>query len=714
MYQSTNSVHDQGLVHISRIRLRDALIRIGGACDAQNLFVRPERAIDPVRHRADRPVRAAGRPRRGGGALLVGSRRDRPGERRTANGKRRARNRLGFAVQLALVRDLGRTLRVGEELPNAVVDIVADQLAIDPDAFESYGARDETRREHALEIAVLLGLRTIAQRDYRAAIAAGATAAAATERGVPIVTAVLADLKERRILVPAPALIERFALAGRAQARRHAHRELGRGLDDVTQGRLAALLTDRADWDGPSLFGWIGEVPEGPSQKNLVGVVERLQRIRAIGLTDDRRKRIHANRYAMIAREAKVTQARELLRVGETRRAAVLVAFVIERQAALTDLAIEMFDRLIGAAQLQARTKRKARQLERADAMEAFARNHLALCQALANARVLGRPLAHAVERSLGWSGLADAFTHYRTGEVVAEGEPALMGAILADATNTGFERMAESSRGLSLHDLNLVIDRHVRPETYAAAIATLVDAQHAEPLSAVWGPGDTSSSDGQFFPAGGWGEGRAEHNARHGKDPGSVFYGFISDRFASFFSKVIPAAASEAPYVLDGLMHNEAALQIREHATDTAGAVEGIFALFHLFGYRFAPRIRDLNERRLFTIEHKRSYGVLDPMIAGPVNMAVIENNWDELLRLAASIRAGTVPPSVILKKIAAFPRQNALNRALREIGRIERSIFMADWLSEPGLRRRSNANLNKGENRHFLARAVLLQPAR
>ncbi len=307
-----------------------------------------------------------------------------------------------------------------------------------------------------------------------------------------------------------------------------------------------------------------------------------------------------------------------------------------------------------------------------------------------------------------GWTGFADAFTHYRTGEVVAEGEPALMGAILADATNMGFERMAESSRGLSLHDLNLVIDRHVRPETYAAAIATLVDAQHAEPLSAVWGPGDTSSSDGQFFPAGGWGEGRAEHNARHGKDPGSVFYGFISDRFASFFSKVIPAAASEAPYVLDGLMHNEAALQIREHATDTAGAVEGIFALFHLFGYRFAPRIRDLNERRLFTIERKRSYGVLDPMIAGPVNMAPIEDNWDELLRLAASIRAGTVPPSVILKKIAAFPRQNALNRALREIGRIERSIFMADWLSEPALRRRSNANLNKGENRHFLARAV------
>jgi TnpA family transposase len=61
-----------------------------------------------------------------------------------------------------------------------------------------------------------------------------------------------------------------------------------------------------------------------------------------------------------------------------------------------------------------------------------------------------------------------------------------------------------------------------------------------------------------------------------------------------------------------------------------------------------------------------------------------------------------------VILRKIAAFPRQNALNRTLREMGRIERSIFTCDWLLDPGLRRRSHGNLNKGESRHALARAV------
>ena len=94
--------------------------------------------------------------------------------------------------------------------------------------------------------------------------------------------------------------------------------------------------------------------------------------------------------------------------------------------------------------------------------------------------------------------------------------------------------------------------------------------------------------------------------------------------------------------------------------------------------------------------------------MIGGTVDLGLVEENWDEVLRLAASIRAGTVPPSVILRKIAAFPRQNALSKALREIGRVERSIFMADWLMDLELRRRSHANLNKGESRHALARAV------
>lgn len=184
---------------------------------------------------------------------------------------RRAHNRLGFAVQLALVRDLGRPLRPDEALPGTVVEAVADQLGVEPAVFELYARRDGTRREHAGEIAALLELRAMRQADYRASIRAAAACAAGTDKGEPIARAVIDDLKERCITVPPPALVERLALAGRAWARRQSHRDLAetlrvcrwiRDLPNAARIGLEDLLTKRAE-DGRTLHGWIGEVPEG-------------------------------------------------------------------------------------------------------------------------------------------------------------------------------------------------------------------------------------------------------------------------------------------------------------------------------------------------------------------------------------------------------------------------------------------------------------------
>ena len=97
------------------------------------------------------------------------------------------------------------------------------------------------------------------------------------------------------------------------------------------------------------------------------------------------------------------------------------------------------------------------------------------------------------------WSGFADRFTHARGGDTATD-QFALIGTILADATNLGLGRMAESSRGLTLARLRWTAEWHVRDETYLSALAAIVDEHSAHPLGAVWGPGDISSSDGQFF----------------------------------------------------------------------------------------------------------------------------------------------------------------------------------------------------------------------
>ena len=226
--------------------------------------------------------------------------------------------------------------------------------------------------------------------------------------------------------------------------------------------------------------------------------------------------------------------------------------------------------------------------------------------------------------------------------------------------------------------------------------------------MAQIWGEGKTSSSDGQYFQAGGHGEAIADVNARYGDEPGVSFYTHISDQFSPYHTKVIAATASEAPHVLDGLLNHQSGLQIEEHYTDTGGATDHVFGLCPLLGFRFSPRLRDIKDRRLYLFPGMVAPPLLAPLVGGFVDADHIAAHWDDVLRLATSIRAGTATASAMLKKLSGDPRQNGLAIALRDIGRVERSLFMLGWFSDPELRRRTGLGLNKGEARNTLARAI------
>jgi TnpA family transposase len=155
-------------------------------------------------------------------------------------------------------------------------------------------------------------------------------------------------------------------------------------------------------------------------------------------------------------------------------------------------------------------------------------------------------------------------------------------------------------------------------------------------------------------------------------------------------------------------LLYHQSSLVINEHYTDTGGFSDHVFAMCRLLGFRFAPRIRDLKEKRLYILPGMTVPPDLASLVAGAINLRVISDHWFELLRLALSIKTGTVTASVILRKLAAYPRQNGLALALRELGKLERTFFTLQWLQDPELRRRSHVGLNKGEQQNALRRAV------
>lgn len=323
---------------------------------------------------------------------------------------------------------------------------------------------------------------------------------------------------------------------------------------------------------------------------------------------------------------------------------------------------------------------------------------------------MLPRPkITEILDEVNSWTGFTRHFSHIKNA-IARPDTRLLLTTILADGINLGLTKMAEACPGSTKSSLEDIQAWYIRDETYSAALAELVNTQGKRPLAAFWGDGTTSSSDGQNFRTGSTGRYAGQVNPKYGQEPGLQFYTHISDQYSPFYTCII-SRVRDSTHVLDGLLYHESDLEITEHYTDTAGFTDHVFALMHLLGFAFCPRIRDLHDKKLFIIGKTDQYPALQSLISTTrLNLKEIKIHWHEVLRLATSIKQGTVTASLMLKKLASYPKQNGLAKALREIGRIERTLFMLDWFRDPALRRRVQAGLNKGEARNALARAVFL----
>jgi len=845
-------------------------------------------------------------------------------------------NRLGFAVQLCFLRRHGRAWDPEGAIPSSLVRVIAHQIEIDPGQIAEYAQRDETRREHFSELLTAFDWHTFGLREYRELSAWLNDVARTTDQGIALVRALMVELRERRIVMPVLAVLDRLASSVRLRARRDAYQALTVDLTDEQRKSLDDLLNQRPDSSQTSI-SWLRQPPGAASAGNILKCIERLTFLRKLGIPIDWARRIHQNRLIQIAREGFNTDAAHLREFIDERRHATLIAMVLEVAATLTDQTLEMHERFLGREFRRAERKhseafhesgkainekvnlyvRIGRVLIEAKAnesdpfqaiervlswdmfqasvdeaeklaqpedfdflslvgnsypqirryapefLEAFEFRAAPASEAVLKAVVLlrdlnakslrkvpahaprsfirrrwephvfqgdeidrrfyelcvlselrnalrsgdlwvvgsrqfrdfeeyllpsasfnamksaGLPLAIKLDSNVylkeraeqlqqllvvveelaklgelpdatikdgvlkitplnnlvpeevdvlmrqayaalprikitdllvevdAWTGFTEHFTHLRSGEVVKD-RLVLLTAILADAINLGLSRMADACPGITLSRLSGVSDWHIRDETYSKALAEIVNFHDELPFAEHWGDGTTSSSDGQRFRAGGRGEAGGQINARYGNEPGVMFYTHISDQYAPFHTKVINATVRDATHVLDGLLYHESDLQIEEHYTDTAGFTDHVFALCHMLGFRFAPRIRDLSDKRLYTVEKPSSYPTLAGLISAPLNTKHIATHWNEILRLATSIKQGTVTASLILRKLGAYPRQNGLAVALRELGRMERTLFTLEWLKDVELRRRVHVGLNKGEAKNALSRAV------
>lgn len=852
--------------------------------------------------------------------------------------RRRARNRIGFAIQLCLMRYPGRTLRPGEEIHTPLVEFIAEQTADSVNDFAEYANREETRREHALILSHHLGLQTFSMSHYRGILKWLIPIAIENSKSVILVGAVLNELRHRHILHPPLAVVERLVASAEVQADRRIFSLINARLSSDNRNELDKWLI-LPDGQSQTQLSKIRQPVGRPCPPNVMVILERLNSIHDLNLPRNLLDEFPVMRRNMLAREGNRVAIHNLRTFGDKRRYTVMAVSILETHKSLIDEAITMHDRIVGALMRKSKRKHADQMQSETNRIKKAISTFSTLSKALMNAKKTGQDAWEAIDKVLSWDDLCatakdieelsnprklnhlhfvdaqysqirryapallehfdfqaasggkdvldaicllrdlntsgtrklpedaptsfiekqwapfvyqedglnrryyelcalselrnrlrsgdiwvpgskqykdfdgyllgkktfqelrknnevpvavetncekyladrtellnrriddvhhlvktgklddveiksdgfsvkphrssgvpneartfvrevyaqlprikitdllievdswtnftEQFTHLRTG-LPADDRKGLFTVILSDAINLGLTRMSEACLGISFKQLSWITDWYVRDECYSCALSEIVNNHHRMELVKSWGDGSTSSSDGQNFPLGHIAKPLGDVNPKYGSRSGVTFYTHISDQYSPFHTTLISTNSRDATYVLDGLLYHESDLKIEEHYTDTAGFTDHVFGLCHLLGFRFAPRMRGIGNLSLFPAGKINQWPKLETVFGEKIKVQEIENQWDDVLRLASSIRLGTVTASLIIRKLASYPKQNRLALAMREVGRIERTLFILDWMQDPTLRARVQSGLNKGESRNALARAV------
>lgn len=301
-------------------------------------------------------------------------------------------------------------------------------------------------------------------------------------------------------------------------------------------------------------------------------------------------------------------------------------------------------------------------------------------------------------------------FTHIsQTGSRVKDLHISICAVLIAEACNIGLEPlMRPEVPALTRGRLSWVQQNYIRAETIIRANARLVDAQTRIALAQMWGGGEVASADGLRFSVPVRTINAAPNSKYFGVGKGVTYYNFTSDQFTGFHGIVIPGTLRDSLFLLEGLLEQITSLRPIEIITDTAGYSDVVFGLFWVLGYQFSPRIADIGGARFWRFDDNVVKGALDRIARNRINTDLIAFNWDDILRVAGSLKLGTVSASDLMRSLQRGNQHSTLSKAIAELGRIAKTLYLLSYIDDESYRRRILTQINRGESRHSLSRAL------
>ena len=271
--------------------------------------------------------------------------------------------------------------------------------------------------------------------------------------------------------------------------------------------------------------------------------------------------------------------------------------------------------------------------------------------------------------------------------------------------TNAGLKRMAASDSSSTEDDLRYVRRKYVTREHLRAAIAGLANEVFRVRRPEIWGEATTAcASDSKKFGA--WDQNLlTEWSIRH-RGRGVMIYWHVERKSVCVYSQLKSVSSSEVAAMIEGVLRHCTDMTIEKNYTDSHGASEIAFGFARLLGFELLPRLKPVGTQRLYRPDKgcPDAYPNLTPIMTRPIDWELIRRNYDQMIKYATALRLGTADAESILRRFSRGSSGGApmhpTYRALAELGKAVKTIYLTDFLRSEALRREIHEGLNTIES--------------
>ena len=249
-----------------------------------------------------------------------------------------------------------------------------------------------------------------------------------------------------------------------------------------------------------------------------------------------------------------------------------------------------------------------------------------------------------------------------------------------------GPTQTARSIKEISRKQVAYLNLSHTREKDLIDATEDVINAYNKYELPGYWGSGKTASADGTRFDM----YERnimSEYHLRYASYGGIGYY-LVSDKYIALFSRFIPCGVREALHLIDGIMENTSDIQPDTIHGDTHAQSTVVFGLAYLLGIKLMPRIKDIDSMIFFNPDKRVKYKHIASLFSEGINYGIIRDHYKDMLRIAVSISEGKVSASTIIRRLGSKGIRNSLYYAFRELGRVVRTQFLLQYISDIDLR--------------------------